>query len=312
MKNNLIKYSNLKKWEGTLAKCIRCGYCFEHCPIFKHTRWESDAPRAKIIMLHGLLSGNLEPSDYIAEKLFSCFFCKKCETACSSGVPLTEIFIDARLDLIEAGFDVTGTTSLTRTDCATCLACVRVCPHEARSLVGSKIVVDPVKCQACGKCVEVCPAGAASLGLNFGTSKDDLKHEASEYLNKSKKSKAIVFACNWSYFPDLQSSQLLETDDRGYKIIVNMCGSRLEKEMLIEAFLNNAQGVLVACCPDGDCEHDGNENAKANVQYVKNLLQSLNMDPEKIHLVQIEHGDKSGFQMEIDIFMEKISGKVKI
>ena len=87
-----------------------------------------------------------------------------------------------------------------------------------------------------------------------------------------------------------------------------MCGNRLEKETLIEAFLNNASGVLVACCPDGDCEHNGNEKAKSNVQYVKNLLQSINMDPETIHLVQIEHGDKSGFQMEIDTFMEKISG----
>ncbi len=306
MKNNLIKYSNLKKWEGTLAKCIRCGYCFEHCPIFKHTRWESDAPRAKIIMLHGLLSGNLEPSDYIAEKLFSCFFCKKCETACSSGVPLTEIFIDARLDLIEAGFNIPGTTSLTEPVCATCLACVRECPHEARSIVNNKIVTDPVKCQSCGRCIEVCPTNAAILGLNFGTSKEDLTNETSEYLQKSKESKAIVFACNWSYFPDLQSSRLVTTEDKNYKIIVTMCGNKLEKETIIEAFLNNAKGVLVACCPDGDCEHKGNEKAESNVKYVKKLLQSLSMDPEQIKLVHIENGDKSGFQAEIDIFMEEL------
>lgn len=308
MKNKPIKFNNLKKWESTLASCIRCGYCFEHCPIFKSTRWESDAPRAKVIMSYGLVSGNLEPSDYIAEKLFSCFFCKKCETACSSGVSLTDIFIDARKDLIEAGFNTPGTTSLTKKECVVCLACVKECPYEARSIINNKIVVDPIICKSCGKCVEVCPTGAAILGLNFGTSKGELKNKASDYLTKSKEAKIIVFACNWSYFPDLQSSQLPDTEEKNYKIIVNMCGNRLEKEMLIDAFLNNAKGILVACCPDGDCEHKGNEKAESNVQYVKNLLKDLDMDPEKINLVQIKNGDKSGFQAEIDIFVEKLSG----
>ena len=94
MKNKQIKYENLEKWEKTLASCIRCGYCFEHCPISKYTKWESDTPRAKIVMAHGLLAGELEPSDYIAEKMFSCFFCKRCEAACSSGVSLIDIFLE--------------------------------------------------------------------------------------------------------------------------------------------------------------------------------------------------------------------------
>jgi coenzyme F420-reducing hydrogenase delta subunit/NAD-dependent dihydropyrimidine dehydrogenase PreA subunit len=308
MKKKPMKTDNLKKWEKTLAACIRCGYCFEHCPLSKHTKWESDNPRAKIILAHGLLSGDIEPSDYVAEKLFSCFFCKRCDAACSSGVTLTEIFIDARRDLIEAGFNVPGTTSLTHDNCAACLACVRECPHEARSSINNVVVTDPVKCLACGICVEVCPAEAAYLGLNYGTSKIELNKEASGYLQKNKNAKAIIFACNWSYFPDMQSSTI-ESDDKSYKTIVNMCGGRLERETLMEPFLYGAKGVLVACCPDGDCEHNGNENAKSNVLYVKNLLKSLDMDPEKIKLVQIKHGDKSGFQMEIDIFMEKISGK---
>ncbi|MCK5543074.1 MAG: hydrogenase iron-sulfur subunit [Desulfobacterales bacterium] len=308
MENKPMKTDNLKKWDKTLASCIRCGYCFEHCPLSKYTNWESDNPRAKIIMAHGLLSGELEPSTYIAEKLFSCFFCKRCEAACSSGVELTQIFLDVRRDLLEAGFDVPGTTSITNDNCAACLICVKECPHEARSILNNVVVTDSVKCQSCGRCVEVCPAKAAHLGLDYGTSKNELNIEVSDYLKNNKNSKAIIFACNWSYFPDLQSSIIETSDNKNYKIIVNMCGGRLEKVTLLEPFLHNAQGVLVACCPDGDCEHNGSEAAKSNVLYIKNLLQSINMDPELIKLVQIKHGDKTGFQAEIDIFMEKILG----
>jgi coenzyme F420-reducing hydrogenase delta subunit/formate hydrogenlyase subunit 6/NADH:ubiquinone oxidoreductase subunit I len=309
MKSKPIEYKNLEKWDKTLASCIRCGYCFEHCPISKYTKWESDTPRAKIAMAHGLLSGDLEPSDYIAEKLFSCFFCKRCEAACSSGVSLLDIFVDARRDLLEAGYDVPGTTSITEASCAGCLSCIRECPHDARSLDVNVIVTDPVKCQSCGICIEACPAGAIHLGLSYGTSKQELNNETIEYFKKGKKSKAIVFACNWSYFPDMQSSIMAETEDKDYKVIVNMCGGRLEKTTLMEPFLHGAKGVLVACCADGECEHEGNEKAKASVLFVKNLLKGLNIDSEKIHLVQIKHGDKSGFQMEIDTFMEAISGK---
>ena len=86
MENKTKEFKNLEKWQGTLANCIRCGYCFEHCPMFKHTGWESDAPRAKIITAYGLLSGDVEPTEAAADKMFSCFYCKRCEAACSSGV----------------------------------------------------------------------------------------------------------------------------------------------------------------------------------------------------------------------------------
>ena len=106
--------------------------------------------------------------------MFSCFYCKRCEAACSSGVPLTEVFTDAKKDLQEMGFDGPGTTSITKLNCARCLICVSGCPHEARSHNGKKIVVDHAKCQSCGICLEHCPAGAAQIENSFGTSKDEL------------------------------------------------------------------------------------------------------------------------------------------
>ncbi len=302
-------FEHLAKWESTLASCIRCGYCYEHCPMFKYTRWESDAPRAKIITAFGLLSGNLELTPESAQKLFNCFYCKRCEAACSSGVKLTEIFTDARKDLCAMGMTGPGTTSVTQMNCAQCLLCVRACPHEARTHTETGIAVDPVKCQSCGICVEVCPAEAAVIENTFGTSRTELSDKACEFLNSSDAARTIVYACNWSYYPDLQSSRLpeSETKDKTYEILVNMCGGRLYARSLIEPFLNGAWGILVACCPDGECAHDGNVKAKKLVEKTQKTLGLLDINPERIHLVQIPAGDKDLFQAEIDTFTDTIN-----
>ncbi len=305
METRPFETKNLDKWKSNLDSCIRCGYCYEHCPIFKHTRWESDAPRAKLIMLYGLLAGKLEPSAYIADKIASCFYCGRCVAACSSGVPLMDIFTDAKRDFQGTQFEACGTTTITNTDCVACLACVRACPHEARLFINGKIVTDTVKCQSCGICVDICPNQAISTSLGYGTSRPDLNREIGDFLEKET-SKAIVFGCNWSYYPDFQASAMDRAVEPPYKILINMCGGRLEKPLLLEPLLQNAWGVLVACCPDGDCEHDGNVKAKSHVLALRELLEQMDIDPDRLQLVQIKHGDKVGFQTAIDTFMEKL------
>ncbi len=308
MENKIKEFKHLEKWQGTLANCIRCGYCFEHCPMFKHTGWESDAPRAKIITAFGLLSGDVEPSEGSVNKMFSCFYCKRCEAACSSGVELTEVFTDAKKDFVEMGLEGPGTTSITKLNCARCLICLGACPHEARSYDGTKITTDHVKCQSCGACLEACPAGAAQIENSFGTDKDELIERATAFLESHESSKAIVFACNWSYYPDLQASVLpeSETKDDSYEILVNMCGGRLDPRLLMAPFLHNAWGVLIACCPDGDCEHDGNKKANVMVKSLKGTFEKIGMDPERIQLVEIPAGDKTLFQAEIDTFVDQL------
>ena len=305
-----LKFKNLEKWEGMLAKCIRCGYCYEHCPMFKYTRWESDAPRGKNILAHGLLTGEIELTPEIAEKSFSCFFCKRCEAACSSGVQITDIMLDLRRDLVELGYKGPGTTSITARSCARCLMCVRACPHEAREFVdGEGIVVDPIKCKSCGICVEICPIEAITIPLSFGTDTESLDERAVEFLQSHESAKAIVYACNWSYHPDIQNSRLpeSETHDKEYEILVNLCGGRLDKSLLLTPFINQAWGVLVGVCPEGECTHDGNVAAEKRVAKMKQTLESLDINPERIHLVHIPRGDKQLFQAEIDTFMEKLN-----
>ncbi|MBF0259249.1 MAG: hydrogenase iron-sulfur subunit [Desulfamplus sp.] len=314
MKKRKFELNHLLKWRNTLDKCIRCGYCYEHCPVFKYTRWETEAPRAKLTMIYGLLSGKLEPSKYMADKIFSCFNCQQCVAACSSGVPLTEIFTDARADFAGTEFDTTGTTSITGYGCANCLTCVRACPHDARYFKDGHIVTDSILCQSCGICMDLCPNQSVSATHKYGTDRIYLNRQITDFLQR-KNSKVIVFGCNWSFYPDLQSSSydleasyvpIYEQPDPEYKILINMCGGRLTKPLILDPFLENAWGVLVACCPDGECEHEGNVKVTAHVKGMKPVLDALDIDSERLGLVQISHGDKSGFQKAIDAFVERV------
>ncbi len=99
-----MKTKYLKEWENELNICIRCAYCFEGCPVFKQLSWEADGPRGKAVLAYGLLSGEVEPTKYLADKIFQCSFCRDCVERCSANVSIPDILTAARADLVNAGF----------------------------------------------------------------------------------------------------------------------------------------------------------------------------------------------------------------
>ncbi|MFQ5905798.1 MAG: (Fe-S)-binding protein [bacterium] len=95
---------HLKEWEKELDICIRCSYCFEDCPVFKELGWESSSARAKILYAYGLLHGEMEPSGFVARRIFDCTLCRLCKEKCSAKVNITEIIEACRADLAKEGY----------------------------------------------------------------------------------------------------------------------------------------------------------------------------------------------------------------
>jgi ferredoxin len=183
-----MEFTELQKWRDKLNVCIRCAYCYEHCHIFKVTGWETDTARGKLIMIFGMLQGNIEPSEYTAEKIFECYNCKRCDNTCSAKVPVTDIFSDAKTDILNAGFDPEGTVAKINDDlCCRCRVCISVCKHEARTYdkENDKIVIDKVKCESCGSCVSACPSGAAYSREGFGLSQRELSEQVVNFLGEA-------------------------------------------------------------------------------------------------------------------------------
>jgi len=98
------KTKYLQQYEKQMNMCIRCAYCFEQCPVIKEIQWDTDGARGKVIMSYGLLTGDLKPSQYIADKVFRCTFCRDCLDKCPSKVDILKIIENARAELVKAGF----------------------------------------------------------------------------------------------------------------------------------------------------------------------------------------------------------------
>lgn len=305
-------FKRSKKWEDELNKCIRCGYCYELCPLFKTNNWESDTPRGKLLLIYGMITGEIKPTPEIVEKIFQCFYCKNCSDNCSAGVPVTDILTDARADLIEAGFEVEGTVVKVDEDlCSVCGVCVPVCKYEALSIEEKEkdqheIVVDKVECRGCGLCVSACPSGAISQKEGCEITLPELHTKVSNLLKENKYMKAIVFCCNWSLFPGMQLSEPPTLVKTPYGLIVSMCSGRVAPELVLNAFEEGAWGVMVAGCPPEECDHDGNYKTRRRLVLLKNMLKELNIEPERIKLDWFSTGESAKLTKAIDDFVNKL------
>jgi len=82
---------------------VKCGFCRAGCPVFGQTSLESTNARGKVILAYNLLTGKIEPSKELAEKLFQCTTCMNCTIACPSQIKVADIVESIRAYLVDNG-----------------------------------------------------------------------------------------------------------------------------------------------------------------------------------------------------------------
>jgi coenzyme F420-reducing hydrogenase delta subunit/ferredoxin len=307
-------FERIKKWENELNICIRCGYCYENCHLVKLDNWETNSPRGKLCLLYGLISGRLKPSQQIAEKLFECFYCKNCSKNCSAKVSVTDIFTAAREDLVEQGFSAEGVTAKVDQDfCSTCGICVSVCKAEAITIDREKkqITLDKVKCQGCGSCIAACPSGIISQKHGYGITASEMTGQIDTILKDAgeDKPKIVVFLCNWQVHPGLHMSKMADSivqKEKEYGIIVNVCAGRIGIDLILYALEQGAWGVMVGSCPFEECEHDGNYRIKARVHMLKNMMEQIGINPQRVKLDYFARTEGAKFVKSLNSFIDEI------
>jgi len=97
------KYMDIEKLEAELFTCTMCGFCKNVCPVFIDNHWDSSAPRGRMTMAYGLISGQLEPDEALLNNLFQCTQCQDCLRRCPSNAACPDVTLAARREMVKRG-----------------------------------------------------------------------------------------------------------------------------------------------------------------------------------------------------------------
>lgn len=87
---------------ATLKKCGSCNYCRDSCPMFIELGSELDSPGGKLRALRVYAQKMRKPPQELLDRLY-CADCRRCEAICPAGVPVTDIWHDAKAELLRTG-----------------------------------------------------------------------------------------------------------------------------------------------------------------------------------------------------------------
>jgi len=104
--------------------------------------------------------------------------------------------------------------------------------------------------------------------------------------DEEKQVRITAFLCNWCAYAgaDLAGVSRLEIPPTVRNIRV-MCSGRVNPLFVLRAFLNGADGVLVAGCHPGDCHYQrGNYYSRRRFVMIKDIFGTLGLGEERIKL----------------------------
>jgi F420-non-reducing hydrogenase iron-sulfur subunit len=120
--------------------------------------------------------------------------------------------------------------------------------------------------------------------------------------------KIVGFLCNWCSYAgaDLAGVSRIQYPPN-LRIVRVMCSGRIHPALILEAFRNGADGVLVAGCHLGDCHYiSGNYKAKNRVLMLKKVLEQLGLEPERLRLEWVGASEGDRFAKVIKDMTEEI------
>jgi len=118
----------------------------------------------------------------------------------------------------------------------------------------------------------------------------------------------IGFLCRWcaSAAADLAGVTRLQYPVNLRPIMVN-CSSSVDPVIIVRALLEGADGVLIGACHPGDCHYiDGNLKARRRIAILKNTLEKLGLEPERVRFEYISASEGAKFARVAREFTEKI------
>ncbi len=127
-------------------------------------------------------------------------------------------------------------------------------------------------------------------------------------MNEHFEPKLVGIFCNWCTY---MAADLAGTSRVKYapnlRIVRVMCSGRIDPQLVLWAFRNGADGVLIGGCNPGDCHYqEGNYKALRRITLLKKMIAQLGIEPERLRLEWICASCADELKHVVDGFTEQI------
>jgi len=183
-----------------------------------------------------------------------------------AAVEASNAALEAVIGLTAATADESTAARIEPGRCIRCLTCLRVCPYQAVALDGRPQVL-PAACERCGICAAECPREAIRIA---GFEHADLHRLlAAGRTNDPKEDRLsiVAFCCRRSAAPALRAAAAGNCWAATLNLIEVPCAGGIAPELILAAFRQGADGVLVLACHADNCHsRHGNHLAQQRAE----------------------------------------------
>lgn len=118
----------------------------------------------------------------------------------------------------------------------------------------------------------------------------------------------VGFFCNWCTY---LAADLAGTSRMKYapnvRVVRTMCSGRVDPQLILWAFRNGADGVLIGGCHPGDCHYqEGNYKALRRVALLRKMLGQFGIEPERLRLEWISASEAERLRDVVNEFSDEI------
>lgn len=107
------------------------------------------------------------------------------------------------------------------------------------------------------------------------------------------KTRITLFHC----YNALNTAAFLEFKDCEIHSINLPCSSLTREVVLLKAFEDESDAVVVLVCPEKTCHFvQGNMRAKKRVMRVKKILDEIGLDGRRLNIYNVPHGDRDAIE----------------
>jgi len=118
----------------------------------------------------------------------------------------------------------------------------------------------------------------------------------------------IGFLCNWCSYAGADAAGISRFKYQpNIRIVRVMCSGRVSPELVLRAFREGADGVLVLGCHIGDCHYvSGNHRTAKRIPVLRRILEYIGIEPERLRLDWVSSAEAPKFQQVVNEFTEAI------